>query len=109
MKLIELGSRELNKLEEELDMSLYILKDDKLFLEDIDIEMKGSKSEIESYIPVSEGRQLTLKLEETIAGLITSVDDYMIKVTGNAHENQGSAKVKVTELGPCYAVAEIVE
>ena len=109
MKLIEVGSSRLEELEEELEMDLYILKDDRLFLEDIEIEMAGSSGEVRSYIPISEGRQLTLKLEETTAGLITSVDGYMVKVIGQVSKNQVSAKVKVTELGPCYAVAEIVD
>ena len=108
LKLIELGSAELNNLEEELDMNLYVLKDESLFLESVDIARIGSKEEIESYIPVRVGRQLTLKLEETAAGMITSVDDYMVKVTGQVDQNQSSAKVKISELGPCYAVSEIV-
>ncbi|MFO7820315.1 MAG: hypothetical protein R6V17_08790, partial [Halanaerobacter sp.] len=109
MKLVELGEEELKKLEEELEMTLYILKDEKLFLEDIDIVRKGSKEEIESYIPVAVNRQLTLKLEETPAGLITSVDGYLVKVTGKRDKNQSSAKVKIKELGPSHAVSEIVD
>ena len=108
MKLVELGEEELKRLEEELEMTLYILKDEKLFLEDIDIVKKGSKGEIESYIPVAVNRQLTLKLEETPAGLITSVDGYLVKVTGKREKNQSSAKVKIKELGPSHAVSEIV-
>ncbi|MBM7556192.1 Rne/Rng family ribonuclease [Halanaerobacter jeridensis] len=108
MKLIELGSAELNNLEEELEMDLYVLKDEQMFLEDIDIAHIGSEQEIESYIPVRVGRQLTLKLEETAAGLVTSVDDYMVKVTGEVSKNQSSAKVQITELGPSYAVSEIL-
>ncbi|MGM0370491.1 MAG: Rne/Rng family ribonuclease [Bacillota bacterium] len=109
MKLIELDSSDkLKDLEEELEMKLYILEDPLLFLEDIEIEMTGSKREIESYIPVAPDSQLTLKIEETVAGVITTVDDYMVKIIGDTSQLGGSAKVKIIELGPCYATAEIV-
>ena len=109
LKLIELGSTELKNLEKELEMNIYLLKDEKLFGDKIDIVNVGSKGEVESYIPVAVGRQLTLKLERTEAGLITSVDDYLVKVTGEVADNKTSAKVRITELGPSHALCEIVD
>ena len=108
MKLIELGSEKLEELEADLGLDFYILENERLFLDDIDITAIGSKEMIEKQIPVSVGRQLTLKIEETNAGAITSVDGYMIKIKGDLSQAGGSAKVKITDLGPCYATAEIV-
>ncbi|MGM0501036.1 MAG: Rne/Rng family ribonuclease [Bacillota bacterium] len=108
MKLIEVGGQKLKELEEELEMKLYVLEQERLFLEEINIVRTGAVEKIEEQIPVAVGRKLTLKLEETEAGVVTSVDGYMIKITGDLSQVGASAKVKIVELGPCYATAEIV-
>lgn len=111
--LIGTGGEKLKELEEELDIDIYIMGNNKLHIEDMNIVEKGSKEKLKALaLPVKAGERYRVVIEErhfnnTRDG-IARLKGYIIIVEGAGHMVDEKIDVIIKDVYRTFARAEMV-